>query len=236
MRHNSYGQPIGAPVEGWRPPPHPPRQRIEGRYCLLEPVGTAHAAALFAAYRQTPDDRDWTYLFHERPADETQFRAYLAALEHSADALHFSIIERRAAAPLGTAALMRIEPAHGSIEVGAITVAPPLKHTPAATEAMYLLMRLAFDLGYRRYEWKCDSLNAPSRAAAERCGFTFEGIFRNAVIYKGRNRDSAWYAITAQDWPRVRAAFQAWLEPGNFDASGRQRRRLAELRAELGGG
>src|SRR5262249_660992 len=125
-----------------------------------------------------------------------------------------------------------IEPVHGVIEVGSITFSPRLKKTRAATESMYLMMRRAFDeLGYRRYEWKCDSLNAPSRAAAERYGFTFEGIFRNAIVYKGRSRDTAWYSITDAEWPCVRAAFEAWLDPANFTEQGQQRRSLRELRA-----
>jgi RimJ/RimL family protein N-acetyltransferase len=183
---------------------------------------------------EAPDDRDWTYLFDERPERERDFDAYLARLASSADPLHFTIIQSLSNIAVGTAALMRIDPAHGSLEVGWITFSPRLKRTPVATESMYLMMRLAFDeLGYRRYEWKCDSLNAPSRAAAVRYGFTFEGIFRNAVIYKGRSRDTAWYSITDQEWPRVRSAFQAWLDPSNFDEHGHQRRRLQELRDSL---
>jgi RimJ/RimL family protein N-acetyltransferase len=205
---------------------------MTGRYCRLEPVSTArHAADLFAAYMEAPDDRDWTYLFSERPARGEEFHAYLAKLESSEDPLHFTIIDGRSGKAVGTAALMRIDPVHGAIEVGSITFSPALKKTPAATESMYLLMRRAFDeLGYRRYEWKCDSLNAPSRSAAERYGFTFEGIFRKAIIYKGRSRDTAWYSITYEEWPRVRAAFEAWLDPTNFDEHGRQRRRLSDLR------
>jgi RimJ/RimL family protein N-acetyltransferase len=180
---------------------------------------------------EAPDGRDWTYLFDERPEREKDFDVYLARLASSADPLHFTIIESRSIKAVGTAALMRIDPAHGSLEVGSITFSPRLKRTPAATESMYLLMRLAFDdLGYRRYEWKCDSLNAPSRAAALRYGFTFEGIFRNAVIYKDRSRDTAWYSITDHEWPGVRSAFEAWLDPSNFDEHGRQRQRLQDLR------
>jgi RimJ/RimL family protein N-acetyltransferase len=203
-----------------------------GRYCRLEPVSvTRHEADLFAAYMEAPDDRDWTYLFWERPERREEFHSYLTKLETSDDPLHFAILETRTGKAVGTAALMRIEPAHGVIEVGSITFSPRLKQTPAATESMYLLMRRAFDeLGYRRYEWKCDSLNAPSRAAAERYGFTFEGIFRKAIVYKGRNRDTAWYSITDAEWPRLRAAFEAWLDPTNFD-EGLQRRRLSDFRA-----
>jgi RimJ/RimL family protein N-acetyltransferase len=204
-----------------------------GRYCRLEPVEQRHEAELFAAYMTAPDGRDWTYLFSERPENAADFRAYLAKLEKSEDPLHFTIVDTEAGKCVGTAALMRIEPTHGVIEVGSITFAPRLKKTRAATESMYLMMRRAFDeLGYRRYEWKCDSLNAPSRAAAARYGFTFEGIFRKAIVYKGRSRDTAWFSITADEWPRVRAAFEAWLDPVNFDNEGNQKRRLADLRDE----
>jgi RimJ/RimL family protein N-acetyltransferase len=203
-----------------------------GRYCRLEPVDARrHETDLYTAYMEAPDDRDWTYLFVDRPAGQADFHSYLLHLEGSKDPLHFTILESRTGKALGTVALLRIDPVHGCIEVGAIVFSPPLKRTAAATESMYLLMRRAFDeLGYRRYEWKCDSLNAPSRAAAERYGFRFEGIFRNAIVYKGRNRDTAWYAITDEDWPRLREAFEAWLDASNFDERGRQKRRLQDLR------
>jgi RimJ/RimL family protein N-acetyltransferase len=205
---------------------------MAGRYCRLEPVSCErHEADLFSAYSQAPDGRDWTYLFSDRPDTAQAFHDYLAKAEKSEDPLHFAIVDTSTHKPAGTAALMRIEPTHGVIEVGSITFSPLLKKTRAATEAMFLLMRRAFDeLGYRRYEWKCDSLNAPSRAAALRYGFTFEGIFRQAVVYKGRSRDTAWYSITDPEWPRVRAAFETWLDPANFNADGRQTRRLSDLR------
>jgi RimJ/RimL family protein N-acetyltransferase len=180
---------------------------------------------------EAPDDRDWTYLFSERPSDSHTFHSHVVKLESSEDPLHFAIVAAESERAVGTAALMRMEPAHGVIEVGSILFSPRLKQTRAATESMYLLMRRVFDeLGYRRYEWKCDSLNAPSRAAALRYGFTFEGMFRNAIVYKGRSRDTAWYSITDGEWPRIRAAFEAWLDPANFDAQGQQKRRLAALR------
>jgi RimJ/RimL family protein N-acetyltransferase len=231
-RLNQYGQPVGPQIAGWSARSRPPRSDVSGRYCRLEPLDPPrHGAELYAAYMEAPDGRDWTYLFDERPESEKDFNAYLERLAGSADPVHFTIIESRTNRAVGTAALMRIDPTHGSIEVGWITFSPRLKRTPVATESMYLLMRVAFDdLGYRRYEWKCDSLNAPSRAAALRYGFTFEGIFRNAVIYKGRNRDTAWYSITDYEWPRVRSAFQAWLDPSNFDEQGHQRQRLQDLR------
>jgi RimJ/RimL family protein N-acetyltransferase len=232
IRLNRYGQPIGPEIAGWSPRPRPPRGELAGLYCRLEPFNPQrHGAELYAAYMEAADDRDWTYLSDERPESREDFASYITKLASSADPLHFAIIEAHSNRALGTAALMRIDPAHGSVEVGSINFSPRLKRTAAATESMYLMMRLAFDdLGYRRYEWKCDSLNAPSRAAAERYGFTFEGIFRNAIVYKGRGRDTAWYSITAQEWPRVKAAFEAWLEPTNFDERGRQRRRLQDFR------
>lgn len=231
-RLNTFGQPVGPAVDGWSPRPRPQRTDMVGRYCRLEPVNVQrHGAELFAAYMEAPDGRDWTYLFAERPQSQEAFHAYLAKLEKSDDPLHFTIIDTEAGTAVGTAALMRIEPAHGVIEVGSITFSPRLQKTRAATESMYLMMRRAFDeLGYRRYEWKCDSLNAPSRAAAARYGFTFEGIFRKAIVYKERSRDTAWYSITVDEWPRVRAAFEAWLDPANFSANGKQKRRLADLR------
>jgi RimJ/RimL family protein N-acetyltransferase len=229
---NSYGQPIGPAVDGWSPRQRPSRTNMVGRYCRLEPVNAQrHEADLFAAYMAAPDGRDWTYLFHERPERRDDIHSYLGKLEKSDDPLHFTIIDTSSDKAVGTAALMRIEPTHGVIEVGSIAFSPRLKQTRAATESMYLMMRRAFDeLGYRRYEWKCDSLNAPSRAAAERYGFTFEGIFRQAIVYKGRSRDTAWYSITTEEWPHLRAAFEAWLEPANFDERGQQKRRLSELR------
>jgi RimJ/RimL family protein N-acetyltransferase len=232
VRLNRFGQPIGPAMPGWSSRPRPPRSGLTGRYCRLEPVDPRrHAADLHAAYMEAEDDRDWTYLFDERPERREDFDSYLERLASTDDPLHFAIVESQSRQALGTAALVRIDPVHGSLEVGWITFSPRLKRSAAATEAMYLLMRLAFDdLGYRRYEWKCDSLNAPSRGAAERYGFSFEGIFRNAVIYKGRSRDTAWYSITDQEWPRLRSAFEAWLAPANFDGQGRQHRRLQELR------
>jgi RimJ/RimL family protein N-acetyltransferase len=232
MPENPYGQLIGPAVPGWSPRQRPSRTEVSGRYCRIEPLNVSrHEADLFAAYREAPDSRDWTYLFSERPETPEAFHAYLAGLERSEDPLHFAIVDAQSGNAVGTAALMRIEPVHGVIEVGSITFSPRLKQTRAATESMYLLMRRVFDeLGYRRYEWKCDSLNAPSRRAADRYGFTFEGIFRNAIVYKGRSRDTAWYSITYSEWPRVRAAFEAWLDPANFDAAGKQKRRLGEIR------
>ena len=234
-RRNQYDQPIGAAVARWTERPRPARHTLPGRYCRLEPVDPRRQAAdLFAAYMQAPDDRDWTYLVAERPETLPLFEEYLARLAKSEDPLHYVIVDSETAKPVGTAALMRIDPAQGVIEVGSIAYSPGVKRTRAGTEAMYLLMRLVFDdLGYRRYEWKCDSLNGPSRAAAQRYGFTFEGIFRRALVYKGRSRDTAWYSIIAEEWPRIRSAFDAWLDPKNFDEQGQQKRDLKALRPSL---
>lgn len=192
-KQNEYGQPIGFPIDGWAPRPQPAAVTLPGRYCRLEPLNAdAHAADLYAAYSQAKDGSDWTYLF-VGPFDTAQaYRAYAETAALSTDPRHFAVIDLGTGKAVGTLALMRIDPAHGAIEVGSVTFSPLLKQSPLSTEAQYLLMAYAFDtLGYRRYEWKCDDLNAPSRKAAERLGFSYEGTFRRAVIYKGRNRDTA---------------------------------------------
>lgn len=231
-RTNEYGQPVGAEMHGWQPRERPGRVTLEGRFSRVEPVDVErHAADLFDAYSAAADGRDWTYLFAEPFADFAAFRAYLAKIAASSDPFHYAVIDRASGKAVGTFALMRMEPAHGVIEVGSVAFSPLLKRTPVSTEAQFLLMRYVFDdLGYRRYEWKCDSLNAPSRKTALRLGFEFEGIFRQAIVYKGRSRDTAWFAIIDRDWPRVKAAFETWLAPANFDAEGRQRASLAALR------
>jgi RimJ/RimL family protein N-acetyltransferase len=232
---NAYGQPVGPALEAWRARRRPERTAIDGRYCRIEPLDIErHAAELFASYMQAPDGRDWTYLFAEPPGNINRFREYVANLAASDDPLHYAIVAAESRAAVGTAALMRIDTLHGVIEIGSIGYSPRLKHTRAGTEAMYLLMRRVFDeLGYRRYEWKCDSLNAPSCAAAKRYGFRFEGIFRNAIVYKSRSRDTAWFSIIDDEWPRIRRAFEVWLEPQNFDSTGRQRRALAAIRGSI---
>lgn len=228
--HNEFGQPIGEPIPGWTPRPRPPHGPMEGRYCRLEKLDPdRHAAPLFAAYREAPDWRDWTYL-PRGPFDAAEsYTTWAREQAAQNDPLHFAVVVD--GEPLGTLAHMRVDPANGVIEVGAIMYAPRLQRTRAATEAVYLMMRRAFDeLGYRRHEWKCDALHAGSRRAAERCGFRFEGIFAQAVVYKGRSRDTAWYAVTDKEWPVLRAAFESWLAPENFSADGRQRRPLASFR------
>lgn len=234
-RLNAFGQAIGPAMPDWTPRDAPPRTPMQGRTCRLEPlVVAAHAGGLYDAFRSAPDTRGWTYLFEDLPETEAGYRAMLGQIAGGDDPLFHAILDARTGAPLGVASYLRIDRANGCIEVGHIHYGPALQRAPAGTEAMYLLMARAFDeLGYRRYEWKCDSLNAPSRAAALRYGFTFEGIFRNAIVRKGRSRDTAWFSITDAEWPRVRAAFEAWLAPENFDGAGRQRQGLAAIRESL---
>ena len=195
-----------------------------GRYCRMEALDPArHSAALYDAFRLDTAGLDWTYLFYGPFADAVAFRSWLDGVAVGDDPLFYTILDEGDTA-VGVASYLRIFPDIGSIEVGHIHYAPALQRSRAATEAMYLMMRRAFDeLGYRRYEWKCDSLNAPSRRAADRLGFVYEGTFRQATIYKGRNRDTAWYSIIDTEWPSVRRAFESWLDPANFDESGAQR-------------
>ena len=232
-RVNSFGQPIGDAVLDWRAPVAPPRKTIAGARCDLEPLDlTQHGDALFDA-NERGDGSNWTYLFSEPPKSRDAYLAYMATSFSGADPFCYAIIEKATRQAVGVASYMRIVPEHGCIEVGHINFSPALQRTPIATESMYLMMRQVFELGYRRYEWKCDSLNAPSRAAAQRLGFSFEGVFRKAIVYKGRNRDTAWYSITDDEWPTVRGAFEQWLESGNFDAHGAQRVQLRWLTAPL---
>jgi RimJ/RimL family protein N-acetyltransferase len=199
-----------------------------GRYCRLEPLDPARdAPGLFDAFRLDAEGVGWTYLPSGPFADVGALRAWLDQIAPKSDPLFFTIFGE-SGGPVGVASYLRITPEHGVIEVGHIHYAPPLQRTRAATEAMYLMMRRAFDqLGYRRYEWKCDALNARSRSAADRLGFQYEGTFRKHVIYKGRSRDTAWYAIVEDDWPALKRAYEAWLEPANFDEQGRQRAALS---------
>ncbi len=235
---NEYKQAVGSPVPRWQARTPPQRRTIEGRYCRLEPLDAArHTSDLYSAYCQAGDDRDWTYMVMGPFADEDSYRCYLDGAAASSDPLHYAVIDRRSGRAVGTLALMRIDLKNGVVEVGTVMFSPALKRTPISTEAQYLLMRYVFeDLGYRRYEWKCDSLNEPSRKAAARLGFQYEGMFRQALVYKGRNRDTAWFSIIDSEWPALRTAFEAWLAPENFDQHGAQRLALSAMRAASGPG
>jgi RimJ/RimL family protein N-acetyltransferase len=232
-RVNRYGQAIGDAVLNWRPPVAPPHTPLHGTRCDVVAFDVAeHGDALYEA-NERGDGSNWTYLFAEPPASREAYLEYMRASFTGADPLCYAIVDRATRVAVGVASYMRIVPEHGCIEVGHINFSPALQRTPVATEAMYLMMAHVFELGYRRYEWKCDALNAPSRAAAQRLGFSFEGVFRQAIVYKGRNRDTAWYAITDADWPAVREAFEQWLAPENFDAHGSQRVQLRWLTSKL---
>lgn len=220
-------------LSAWTTRPRPPRAPIEGRFVRAEPFELArHAAGLFEAYRLDEQGELWRYLPYGPFADIADYEAHARKVMNGEDPFFFAFIDPATEKPIGVASLMRIVPEHGVIETGHLCYSPLLQRTPAATEAMYLFATRVFDdLGYRRYEWKCDNANAPSKRAAERLGFRFEGVFRKHLVVKGRNRDTAWFSITDDEWPRVRAAYRLWLSPENFDAEGRQKFSLLTLNA-----
>jgi RimJ/RimL family protein N-acetyltransferase len=231
QHRTALNQPIGHPLPGWSPARHPGHIAMTGQYARLEPLDAdRHCADLFAAFSTDPDGAIWTYSVNEPFAREEDLKAWLRSISGLDAQPFFAIIDAGTGQANGIASYLRIEPDHGVIEVGSITFSPLLQRSRVASEAMFLMMARVFnDLGYRRYEWKCDALNAPSRRAAERLGFTFEGVFRQALVYKRRNRDTAWFSILDSEWPAIERAFLAWLEPGNFDAQGMQKLRLADL-------
>jgi RimJ/RimL family protein N-acetyltransferase len=232
-RLNEFGQPIGFALPDWKPPPFPPHVPLRGRYCRLEPLSAAkHARDVYDAQGEDSQGTRWTYSFHGPYDNFADYEAWCAGAEASLDPQFYAIVDAASGLAVGTCTYMRIEPRHGVIEVGNIYFSPRLAQTRAATEAMYLLMANVFELGYRRYEWKCDSCNLPSRAAATRFGFTYEGMFRQAIVNKARNRDTCWFAIIDVDWNAgLKEAYSRWLSESNFDESGRQRLRLSELTA-----
>lgn len=229
---NQYHQPVGEALPNWTPRPFPPHTVLEGRHCRLEPFAVEkHAQSLFAAYSMAEDGRDWTYMAFGPFNDLASYVQHAQVMQASRDPLHFAVIDKATERAVGTVALMRIEQQHGVMEVGHVTFSPLLKQTRMSTEAHYLLMTLAFErLGYRRYEWKCDNCNTPSRNAALRLGFQFEGIFRQAIVYNGRTRDTAWFSIIDGEWPVVKQALERWLSDDNFDGDGRQIQPLQALR------
>lgn len=221
--------PVGPAVE--TPPPGnvPDMRPLHGRWIRLEPLSaTRHAADLFDSVTAgDPEGRVWTYLGYGPFADFETFAGWAAEKEKLRDPWFYAFVRRETGKACGMGSFMRCDAANGVIEIGHIWMSPDLQKTREATEAIYLMIRHAFDdLGVRRLEWKCDALNAPSRRAALRFGFTFEGIFRQHMIVKGRNRDTAWYAMLDGDWPRIRQAFETWLQSSNFDAHGRQKAKL----------
>lgn len=212
----------------WKGAPRPERVVIDGRYVRLEPLDPAkHGDDLFVSAQADGADSRFRYLFEDAPADRAAFDAWITKAAAGTDPFFYAVIDKRTGRAEGRQSLMRIDPVFGVIEIGNILWGPAIARSRVATEALYLFAKHAFDLGYRRFEWKCNNLNEPSKRAAERFGFTFEGIFRQHMVVKGKNRDTAWFAIIDQDWPRLKAGYEAWLKPENFDAKGQQLGKLA---------
>lgn len=227
---NALGQPVNFAVPDWVPPPVPEQRPLQGHFCRVEPLNPeVHAASLYAANSRGTEGRMWTYLSYGPFKTFESYRSWLDQRSANSRRLCYAIVDAATNSAIGVACYFRINPAAGSIEVGGVTYSPLLQGTVMATEAMYLMMDNVFRLGYRRYEWTADTMNAASRAAAQRLGFSFEGIFRQENVVKGRNRDTAWYSILNHEWPALRAVFQQWLAPQNFDAEGRQHTRLSDL-------
>ncbi|WIG61233.1 MAG: GNAT family acetyltransferase [Ktedonobacterales bacterium] len=227
----STGLPIGPLVANPTPAPRPQRIILAGHHVTLAPINpSTHADALYAATYGAENDRLWLYIFDGPFTDRASFDAYINKIAVSEDPLYFAILDNASGQAVGHASYLRIEPAQRCIEVGAILYTPALQRSAGATEAMYLMAKHVFeDLGYRRYEWKCNALNAPSWRAALRLGFTYEGTFRQHMIVKGRNRDTAWFSMLDSEWPARKTAFEQWLDPANFDAAGQQKIALSTL-------
>ena len=234
---NDLGQLVGVSLPDWSGASEPDRTTLFGSRCRLDALDVEqHAEALHAAYGEDRDGRNWTYLPYGPFASVAEYRDLMAGIQRASDALFFAIVDLTSETPVGVASYLRAVPTMGSIEVGHLSYSPALQRTPVSTEAMFLMMKRVFDdWGYRRYEWKCDSLNGPSMAAARRLGFRYEGLFRNHVTMKGRNRDTAWFSITREEWPEIRVAMESWLDPQNFDGGGSQRKRLGDLMPETAG-
>ena len=232
MNHNTQGQTIGAPLPHWTAPPRPSRTSctsLLGRYCRLDPLDAARHAADLCAANASDSGAGWTYMTYGPLTALDDYHTWIRTAASGDDPLFYAVVRATDGKAVGVASYMRIDPRNGCIEVGGIKYSPLLQRTPAATEAMHLMMKHAFALGYRRYEWKCDAHNAPSRAAAQRFGFSYEGTFRQAAVYKKRNRDTAWYSVIDSEWPTIDAAFTRWLSAENFDADGKQKMSLSAL-------
>lgn len=221
-----------ASLANWSPRPRPERVGLEGRYVRLEPLeADRHTDDLYEQSAVADAGARFAWLFEQPPTDRASFRSWVETVSRSEDPLFFAVIDRVTGKVAGRQALMRIDPAHGVIEIGSIYWGPLISRRPAATEALFLFADYAFrDLGYRRFEWKCNNSNEPSKRAALRFGFTYEGLFRQHMVAKGQNRDTAWFSILDGEWPVLRQAYRTWLSPENFDADGQQRQPLAAFR------
>ncbi|MEI8035187.1 MAG: GNAT family protein [Betaproteobacteria bacterium] len=231
---NSIGQPIGLALPEWHIPLPLAPYRFKGRYCHIEPlVSPLHAHALYEANALDTNDSGWTYMAYGPFEQLTAFEQWVKEAAQSTDPLFHALVDPFTQKAVGVASYLRIDRSNGVIEIGHLKFSPRMQQSRMATEALYQFIKHSFDLGFRRCEWKCDALNAPSRRAAQRLGFQFEGIFRQASVYKGRNRDTAWYAIIDKDWPHLQSAFKQWLNPANFDNNGQQILSLSGLTAPL---
>ena len=225
---SSLERPVGLLISGWTPPDSPFFETLKGRYVQLERLqAEKHAALLFRAFEG--HDQVWDYMPYGPFSSASQYHRWAREAQAMTDTIFYAIRNLETGAYEGVASYLRNDPKSGSIEVGHINMSPALQNTRAATEAMYLMMAWAFEAGYRRYEWKCNALNMPSRRAAQRLGFSYEGVFRQATIVKNRNRDTAWFAAIDLEWPALKEAFAAWLNPSNFASDGRQIERLSDL-------
>ena len=230
----SDSRPVGHPVPGFIPPPLPDGRAMKGRFALLERLdANKHAEPLFKVYERY--DWIWDYMPNGPFFSVDELRDWMSGAIRNTEFLFYAIYDRQAGQYGGFGSYLRMKPESGVIEVGYIAMAPCLQRTSAATEAMYMMMKWAFEAGYRRYEWKCDSLNMPSRLAALRLGFSYEGVFRNATVVKGRNRDTAWFSVIDSEWPELEKAFKQWLSPNNFDGDGMQIKKLSALTGQLHG-
>lgn len=227
ITRNAFNQIIGGKLENWQPPQFPSKTTLEGSYCILEPFNPGlHTNFLLEGFQQ--DESGWTYLSYGPFHTAEEFYDWLTALLKKEDICPFAILDKSKKIPLGMASYLRAVPQYGSIEIGYLHFSKPMRKTAMATETIYKIINYVFELGYRRCEWKCDSLNQASRKAAERFGFQFEGIFRQHMIYKNRNRDTSWYSIIDSEWPKLKEKFERWLSPSNFDQNGQQLSRLQD--------
>ncbi|MBK4726962.1 GNAT family N-acetyltransferase [Pantoea agglomerans] len=230
QRVNEFGQPVGPALPYWQPVPAPEADSMVGIYCRLEPLNVElHCEDLYTAYASAPDGRDWTWLTEERPESLEAFRIWLSQRAAENGFVTFTLFCARRDKPVGLVSYLRIDPSNGVLEIGGVTWSPLMKRTVIGTEALWLMINNAFTLGYRRCEWKCDSLNEPSRQAALRLGFTWEGTFRQMMARKGRSRDSDWFSIIDSEWPAINQVLTQWLSAENIDASGQQRQSLSNL-------
>ena len=224
---NQYGQPVGEALPDWQPLPSPPAIPLNGRFCSLEPLDIAHSRALFAAFSLAPDDRDWTWLGATKPASLTEMENWVSGKCQDSGLVSYAVIDHRTQQAVGAVCFANIDGQNGAIEIGHVTWSPLMQRNVLGSEAIFLLLQQAFELGYRRVAWRCDSTNLASRRAAERLGFTYEGRFRQAMTRKQRNRDTDWLSMIDGEWPQVEHALSAWLAVDNMDAHGQQRQKLS---------